>query len=168
MYHPVKIAIGLSLVFIVGGCSEKRTAADSGDDMYVVSDGMLAVDTASAGESGISILDRDGKKMSNVVPLRHGFTISVADGESAEVANSPDALLVFDSNRDSLINSKDPVWANMHLAVDYDGDGRIGEGEYALIGECGVDALKLDVQAGQAWSLHSDGETKVIKLPGSA
>jgi hypothetical protein len=168
MFHSVKLSIGLLLVFITGGCAEKRTAADSGDDMYVVSDGMLAVDTASAEESGISIFDRDGKKMSSVVPLRHGFTISVADGESAEVTNTPDALLVLDSNSDSLINSKDPVWKNMHLAVDYNGDGLIGKGEYALIGECGVDALKLDVQAGQAWSLHSDGETKVMKLPGSS
>ena len=71
-------------------------------------------------------------------------------------------------NRDNLIDAKDPAWENMYLAVDYNGDGSIGQGEYALIGECGVDALKIDVQAGQAWSLHSDGKTKIVKLPNTA
>jgi hypothetical protein len=52
-----------------------------------------------------------------------------------------------------------------YVAVDYDGDDIIGNGEYALIGECGVDALKIDLAAGRVSSVHSDGKTKVVKLP---
>ncbi len=155
----------LLLVLAVSACAEKRTAAESGDDMYVVSDGMLAVDTGTAGGVGIYILDRTGQKMTGVVPLRHGFSISLDDGRLAVIESSPDALIILDSNKDNLIDAKDPAWENMHLAVDYDGDGTIGDGEYALIGECGVDALKIDVLSGQAWSVHSDGKTKVVKLP---
>ena len=164
----VKTLLMWLLILVLSGCAEKRTAKDSGDDMYVVSDGMLAVDAASAGDAGITILDTEGRKMASVVPLRRGYTITSADGGSVEVENTLKALLIFDSNDDNLINSSDPVWRNMHLAVDYDGDGVIGRGEYALIGECGIDGLKLDAQAGQAWSLHTDGETKAVKFPGSA
>ncbi len=91
-------------------------------------------------------------------PTRDDDAVSVIEA-------SPAALIVLDSNRDNLIDTKDPVWKNMHLAVDYDGDGNIGQGESALIGECGVDALEIDAPAGKAWSLHSDGKTKVVKLP---
>jgi len=160
-----KLFFVLFVALTVTACAEKRTVTDSGEDMYVVSDGMLAVDTSTAGDVGIFILDRNGQKMVGVVPLRHGFSISRDDGGSTIIDASPDALAVLDSNKDNLIDAKDPVWDNMHLAVDYDGDGKIGQGEYALIGECGVDALKIDVSAGQAWSLHSDGKTKVVKLP---
>jgi hypothetical protein len=154
-----------SALMAMSGCTENRTAADSGDDMYVVSDGMLAVDTETARNVGIFILDREGQKMTGVVPLRYGFSISLDDGGSVVIESSPNALVSLDSNKDNLIDLNDPVWETMYLAVDYDGDGAIGKGEYALIGECGVDALKIDVPAGQAWSLHTDGETKIVKLP---
>ena len=165
MKYLARLICVLSVALTVGACAEKRTAADSGDDMYVVSEGMLAVDTTTAGDMGIFILDRNGQRMTGVVPLRHGFSISRDNGGSAIIEASPDALAVLDSNKDNLIDAKDPAWENMHLAVDYDGNGNIGQGEYALIGECGVDALKIDVPAGQAWSLHSDGKTKEVKLP---
>jgi hypothetical protein len=163
-----KFSFTFFMLLVVSACAEKRNAADSGDDMYVVSDGMLAVDTEAAGRSGIFILDRNGDKLTGVIPLRYGLSISQDDAGSAVIGASPDALIVLDANRDNLIDAKDPAWENMHLAVDYNGDGSIGQGEYALIGECGVDALKIDVQAGQAWSLHSDGETKIVKLPNTA
>ena len=157
------------LVFLAAGaCAEKRNAADSGDDMYVVSDGMLAVDTGTAQEVGIFILDRNGDKLTGVVPLRSGLSISKDEDRSAVIGPSPDALIILDSNSDNMIDAKDPAWDNMYLAVDYDGDGSIGRGEYALIGECGVDALKIDIPKGQAWSLHSDGKTKLVQLPNSS
>jgi len=149
----------------VCACAEKRTAADSGDDMYVVSNGMLAVDTSTAGDVGIFILNRSGQEMAGVVPLRHGFSISRNDGGSTIIQASPAALTILDSNKDNLIDANDPAWGSMHLAVDYNGDGNIGQGEYALIGECGVDALKIDIPAKQAWSIHSDGKVKAVKLP---
>ena len=34
--------------------------------------------------------------------------------------------------------------------------------------ECGVDALKIDIPKGQAWSLHSDGKTKLVQLPNTS
>ena len=168
MDHAGRLICIVLVTLAVGACAEKRSAADSGDDMYVVSDGMLAVDTATAGDVGIVILDRNGKKMTGVVALRHGFSISRNDGGSAVIEASPDALTVLDANHDNQIDAKDPAWDNMHLAVDYDGDGIIGQGEYALIGECGVDSLKIDSQNGQVWSVHSNGKTKLVKLPNAA
>ena len=81
------------------------------------------------------------------------------------IAASPNALTVLDINKDQRLDTNDPVWDNMHLAVDYNDDGIIGEGEYALIGECGVDALELVPEEGLAWSLHSDGNRKLVGLP---
>ncbi len=165
MNYAGRLIFILFLVWAVSACGEKRTAADTGDDMYVVSNGMLAVDTGTASSIGIYILDRAGQKMAGVVPLRNGFSISQDKGRLAVIESSPDALTILDSNNDNQIDAEDPAWKNMHLAVDYDGDGKIGDGEYALIGECGVDALKIDVSSGEAWSVHSDGKTKVVKLP---
>jgi hypothetical protein len=155
------LLVGLSTT----GCAEKRTASDSGDDMYVVSDGMLAVDANEAANNGVQILDRAGGLMDGVTVLRFGLSISNDNGETVVIEASPDALSVLDANKDSRLDHSDPLWDNIYLAVDYNGDGNIGEGEYALIGECGIDALELDLEAGQAWSHHSDGETKVITLP---
>jgi hypothetical protein len=103
-----------------------------------------------------------------VAVLRAGFSIAISNGESALIQSSPDALAVLDSNKDNQLDANDPVWNSMHLAIDYNGDGIIGEGEYALIGECGVDALELDLETGQVWSLHSDGARKPVQLPGAA
>jgi len=158
----------LLVVLAISGCAEKRTASDSGDDMYVVSDGMLALDTNEAAKNGIQLLDRAGRPMDGVVVLRFGISISNDNGETVLIEASPDALSVLDVNKDGRLDDSDPLWNNMHLAVDYDGDGTIGQGEYALIGECGVDALDLDLKRGQAWSHHSDGRTKIVKLPSAS
>ena len=161
--------VGLSLVTLIfiTACAEKPTAGDSGNDMYIVSDGLLVLDAEGAAQDGIRVLDKAGQRLEGVVVLRAGLSIAVDDGESAVIEASPDALAVLDDNNDQQLDASDPAWGNMHLAVDYNGDGTIGEGEYALIGECGVDALELDLRAGQAWSLHSDGAKKPLALPGA-
>jgi hypothetical protein len=166
-YFRKYICILLVVISIIG-CAEKRTASDSGDDMYVVSGGILAVDTNAAVNNGFQILDRGGQRMDGVVALRFGLSISNDSGETVVIEASPNALFVLDANKDSRLDDSDPMWNNMHLAVDYNGDGNIGEGEYALIGECGIDALELDLEAGQAWSHHSDGTTKIITLPSAS
>jgi hypothetical protein len=157
----------LAAALLSSGCAEKRTAADSGDDMYVVSDGMLAVEATEAAASGIRILDRNGDAMDGVIVLRSGLTIANADGESSVIGPTPVALSVLDENKDNRLDEGDPAWGNMHLAVDYNGDNIIGEGEYALIGECGIDALELDLNGNLARSLHSNGKIKLVKLPNS-
>ena len=154
-----------SALLAVSGCTEKRTASDSGKDMYVVSGGILVVDATAIASSNEQILGRDGSVMDGVVVLRLGRTIANGNGDSAIIDTSSNALAAFDANQDGRLDEHDPVWGNMHLAIDYNGDNTIGEGEYALIGECGVDAIELDLGAGQAWSLHSDGEKKPVKLP---
>jgi hypothetical protein len=152
----------------IAACAEKHAASDSGNDMYIVSDGILVIDAAATMHDGIQVLDPAGQPLEGVAVLRAGLAIAVANGESAVIQSSPDALAVLDINKDNQLDANDPVWKNMHLAIDYNGDGIIGEGEYALIGECGVDALELDLDAGQAWSQHSDGARKPIQLPGAA
>jgi hypothetical protein len=165
MERSKNFVIVLTGALMIGGCAEKRTAADSGEDMYVVSDGMLAVDTAAATANGIQILDRNGGVMEGVVVLRAGLSIVNKGGEMSVIGPAPDALSILDENGDNRLDAGDPAWGTMHLAVDYNGDNTIGNGEYALIGECGVDALVLDLDRAQAQSLHSDGKIKIVKMP---
>ena len=53
----------------------------------------------------------------------------------------------------------------LFLAVDYNGDGAIGKGEYALIGNCGVKSLKLKPNLQEAWSVHTNGSIKTVTTP---
>ena len=76
-------------------------------------------------------------------------------------------VTVFDDNEDHRIDQDDSAWNSMCLAVDYNGNGEIGDGEYALIGKCGVDGITLDLANGEAWSIHTNGAKKIITL-GSA
>ena len=158
----------LAAMVSITACAEKYAASDSSNDMYIVSDGLLVIDTKLAAHDGVRVLDHAGQPLEGVVVLRAGLSIAVGNGVQAVIEASPDALAVLDSNKDLQLDANDPAWHNMHLAVDYNGDGIIGEGEYALIGECGVDALELDLEAGQAWSHHSDGVRKPVQLPGAA
>ncbi len=168
MIYLSRSLLGLIAMVSITACAEKHTASDSGNDMYIVSDGILVIDNAAATHNGVQVLDRAGKPLDGVAVLRAGFSIAINNGESAVIQSSPDALAVLDINKDSQLDANDPVWNSMHLAIDYNGDGIIGEGEYALIGECGVDALELDLETGQVWSLHSDGVRKPVQLPGAA
>jgi hypothetical protein len=168
MNYFSKPILGLVAMVSITACAEKHTASDSGNDMYIVSDGILVIDVAAAVRDGVQVLDHAGQPLEGVAVLRAGLSIAVANGETALIQSSPDALAVLDSNKDNRLDANDPVWNNMHLAVDYNGDGVIGQGEYALIGECGVDALELDLEAGQVWSQHSDGARKPVQLPGAA
>ena len=122
----------LAAALLSSGCAEKRTAADSGDDMYVVSDGMLAVDAAEAAVNGVRILDRNGDVMDGIIVLRSGLTITNEDGGSSVIGPTPVALSVLDENKDSRIDADDPAWENMHLAVDYNADNIIGV-EFLLV-----------------------------------
>jgi len=163
-----RLVLVLMVLPVVFACAEKRTASDSGNDMYIISDGILVIDAAEAAHNNVQMYDRDGALMGGIVVLRLGQTVVNNGGDSAVIEASSNALSVLDANRDNRLDHSDPVWDSMHLAVDYNDDGIIGEGEYALIGECGVDAIKLDMETGQAWSLHADGETKQVKLPAAS
>ncbi len=158
----------LLVALVTNGCAQKGTSSDSGDDMYIVSDGILVIDANEAANNGVQILDRAGHLMDGIVTLRSGLSISNDSGKIIVIKASSDALTVLDANKDSRLDDSDPAWSNMHLAVDYNGDGTIGQGEYALIGNCGVDGLELDLKTGQAWSHHSDGRTEIVKLPGAS
>jgi hypothetical protein len=167
MRNSGRLVFSLVSLVLITACAEKRTASDTGSDMYIVSDGLLVIDTDMAAQDGIRVLGPAGQPLEGVVVLRAGLSIAVDKGESAVIASSPDALAVLDFNYDQQLDANDPAWSNMHLAVDYNDDGTIGEGEYALIGECGVDSIELDLGAGQAWSHHSDGGKKSLALPGA-
>jgi hypothetical protein len=168
MKYSGRFVTGLLTLVLITACAEQPAASDSGSDMYVVSDGLLVIDTKLAAHDGVRVLDHMGQPLDGVIVLRAGLSIAVDNGAEVVIEASPDALAVLDTNSDQRLDATDPAWHNMHLAVDYNGDGIIGEGEYALIGECGVDALELDLEAGQAWSHHSDGARKPVQLPGAA
>ena len=53
--------LGLMAVLLTTACAEKRAASDSGYDMYVVSDGLLVLDTDAAAQDGVRVLDDAGQ-----------------------------------------------------------------------------------------------------------
>lgn len=140
-------------------------AVDGFDDAFIVSNGVLVVDADKAMGAGIEILDASGSLSEGVVVLRTGLSLWVENQKAMQVDASPSVLAALDTNNDNRIDEEDLLWDAMYLAVDYNKDGVIVKGEYALIGNCGVDALQLDLEAGKVWSLHTDGSTKVVRTP---
>ncbi len=157
--------VAFGILLLAQACSDSKNNASKQIGAYIVSSGMLAIDTQAAKDHGLEIFDQDSQLMDGIVPLRSGLVIKRGNKQSSTIGQSPNALIIFDANQDGLINDSDPLWQAMHLAVDYNDDGVIGDGEYALIGECGVDALKLDDAAGKVWSQHTGGDLKLVKSP---
>ena len=143
---------------IISGCSESPPPAP---DTFIIGGGMIVLDTKSAGTLGYSLTDSNDQSISGVSILQSGQTVTDPDNLQTSITG-PVALSAFDANRDTLIDAADPVWNSLHLAVDYNGDGVIDEGEYALIGECGVEALKTDPANNELLTLHTNGETSIV------
>jgi hypothetical protein len=152
------------LLILASACSADNQ--ESGiQGSYIIRSGIVAIDTDAAAKKNLGFFEQDGKKHNGVVAVRPGLMVAVGDQPRVEVGNPPNPLTVFDANQDGRIDASDPVWDVMHLAVDYNGDGTIGSGEYALIGECGVNAIRLDPDTGEIWSLHKDGKTEAVQIP---
>jgi hypothetical protein len=135
------------------------------EDAFLVSNGILAVDTNGLRDIGIDIVDDNGRALEGVIAFRTGLSVTDTNKQSRRIAGSVDDLSVFDINEDLRIDAHDAPWDAMYLAVDYNGDGDIGSGEYALIGECGVNAISLDLANNKAWSLHRFWVKKEVKIP---
>lgn len=135
------------------------------EDTFLVSNGILAVDANALRDMGIDIVDEDGQAMKGVIVFRAGLSVTDANKQSRRIAGSVYDLSVFDINQDDRIDEGDAPWGAMYLAVDYNEDGDIGSGEYALIGECGVNAISLDLANDKAWSLHDFWVKKEVKIP---
>ena len=134
-------------------------------DRYMVSNGILVVDAKALRAEGIDIMDEQGQPLEGVIAVRAGLSIIDSNNQSRRIGGSSNDLSVFDTNKDWRIDESDASWEAMYLSVDYNSDGVVGEGEYALIGNCGIDAIRLDADNDKAWSLHKDGKTKVVKVP---
>ncbi len=161
--HALPVAL---LCLTLFGCADDRPTAESDNDAFIVGGGLLTLDTRSAGARDVFAADHDGHLLAGVVVLRPGLSITVDDGPARTIEASPRSLSVFDGNGDGQIDAADPLWQSLHLAVDYNEDGTIGDGEYALIGECGIEALRLDPAADQIWSVHKRGKEKAVRPPG--
>ncbi len=136
-----------------------------GEDAFLVSNGILAVDASALTGIGIDIVDEDGQAMKGVIAFRTGLSVTDTNNRSRRIAGSVYDLSVFDINEDNSIDDGDAPWDAMYLAVDYDNNGDIGSGEYALIGECGVNAISLDLANDKAWSLHRFWVRKEVTIP---
>jgi hypothetical protein len=68
------------------------------------------------------------------------------DGKTS--ANGFDALAKFDENRDGVIDAQDPVWAELRLWSDADGDGRTRSGELRSLASMKVAAIRLAYTTG--------------------
>lgn len=135
------------------------------EDAFLVSNGILAVDATALRDMGIDIIDEDGQAMKGVIVFRTGLSVTDTNKQSRTIAGSVYDLSVFDINEDDSIDKDDAPWDAMYLAVDYNEDGDIGSGEYALIGECGVNGISLDLANDKAWSLHKFWVRKEVKIP---
>lgn len=134
------------------------------DEIYLVSNGILVVDAEALRDNHIDIKDENGQSLGGVIAIRPGLSITDASGRLTNLGGSITDLSVFDENKDHRIDHDDSAWHAMYLAVDYNRDGEIGDGEYALIGDCGVDAITFDLANGNAWSIHKDGAKKAITI----
>lgn len=160
--HWLPVALACLTLF---GCGDDRPTTDADDNAYIIGGGLLTLDTRSASAHNVFATDHDGNRLSGAVVLRPGLSIIVDDGPPHAITASPGSLSVFDYDGDGRIDAGDPLWHSLHLAVDYDADGMIGADEYALIGECGVEALKLDAATDQLRSVHARGKEKMARTP---
>ena len=147
------------IVFVLVLGSQAKAGSE-----FVVSDGILAVDAHALREIGINILDNDGQEVHRVIEFREGLTINHGGDQSVNVTGSMGDLSVFDANGDGSIDEDDAPWDLMYLSIDYNKDGVIGKGEYALIGECGVNGINLELADGQAWSRHGFLSRKEVRF----
>ena len=131
------------------------------NEVYQVSSGVLAVDAgALRAAHGIDISDEHGARVGGVSAMRPSLAVTRVTGQSGAIGRVMTDLAVFDDNGDDRIDNDDSVWNQMYLVVDYNRNGRIEDREYALIGDCGVRALTLDMAEGKAWSLHTGGRRR--------
>jgi len=146
------------IIALLSGCSESPPPAP---DTFIIDGGMIVLDTESAGALGYTLTDHNEQVISGVSLLQSGQTVTDPEDLKTSITG-PVALSAFDANRDTLIDAADPAWNSLHLAVDYNEDGVIGEGEYALIGECGVEALKADPANNELLTFHTSGKTSTV------
>ncbi len=154
-----RIAFALP-IFLLLACSEAPKM-----DAFKVSDGILVVDATALRANGVDVSASDGQSLDGIVEVRPGLTVTGVREKMTKIGSSSIDLAVFDLNNDKQIDAQDAPWNAMYLAVDYNRDGEIGKGEYALIGECGVDAISVEASAEDiAWSIHKGGEKKAVTL----
>ena len=135
------------------------------EDAFIIGGGMLAVDADLAKNKGLLLTDAAGQSMHGVVVIKPGLTVTDTNMRETLIDDTPRSLVPLDGNQDYTIDALDPYWDAMFLAVDYNGDGAIGKGEYALIGNCGVKSLKLKPNLQEAWSVHTNGSIKTVTTP---
>lgn len=153
-------AIYVAALFALLACSEAPTT-----DAFKVSDGILVVDATALRAKGVDMAGSDGQSLDGIVEVQPGLSVKADNEKTTRIGISSLDLAVFDLNGDKQIDDQDAPWDAMYLAVDYNRDGAIGEGEYALIGECGVNAISIDASVDeQAWSIHTKGEKKAVTL----
>lgn len=150
---------------LMTGCSKSPPPAQNA---FVIEGGMLVAEMPVISAAGYTVADAAEQPMSGIVILRPGQLITDANKQATTISESAVELAAFDANRDRLIDAADPAWMGLHLSVDYDGDGIIGEGEYALIGECGIDALRIDAANNELQVLHKNGKTTVVTVSSSS
>ena len=59
-----------------------------GEDAFLVSNGILAVDANALRDIGIDIIDEDGQAMKGVIVFRAGLSVSDANKQSRTIAGS--------------------------------------------------------------------------------
>ena len=134
------------------------------ENAFIIGGGMLAIDADLVRKKGLVLKAAGGQLLHGVVVIKPGLTV-INEDLVRVIDETPSSLVLLDGNLDDSIDALDSYWDAMFLAVDYNGDGEIRKGEYALIGNCGVKALKLNPNSGEAWSVHTDGSTKKVGMP---
>ena len=134
------------------------------DDAFMVSGGMLTVNADDIAQHGVVLRDASGESLYGIVVLSPGLQIDFAEQQPVQISSSTTSLSVFDQNDDRQLSDEDPIWNSMYLAVDYNSDGQISKGEYALIGKCGVKSINFSPTDDQVLSHHTNGTIRDVRF----
>ena len=110
---------------------------------------------------GLLVWDRDGNGQIDSGRELFGSETLLASGLKA--VNGFAALTELDSNGDGVIDANDPVFAQLRVWVDANGNGRTDEGDLLTLEEAGVHSIHL----GYAHSSHVDEHGNAHKQIGS-
>lgn len=135
------------------------SGADDGVSFDINADGILDRITWTGRESDVALLamDRNGNGTIDDGSELFGDHTLLSNGSTA--ANGFEALTSFDTNRDSIIDTRDEIWPRLLLWTDRNHDAIAANDELALVADSNVNALRLDYK----WSGRRDSNGNIFR-----
>jgi hypothetical protein len=128
------------LVFDLTGNGINLTDLSSVSPRFDMNGNGFSVQTGWVGQgNGLLVLDRDGDgQISNVSELFGGEATS---GGPAAIGVAQ--LAKYDSNLDGVIDANDPIYSQLRIWVDANGNGAVDPGELLTLQQAGITSINL-------------------------